>query len=231
MVVASHVSFNTGLRLPLKELSTAARERGAELLVDGAQSAGVFNLSLHESGCDYYAFPGHKWMLGPDAVGALYVRKEKLPRLKLGFAGNESAKKYDRKGNVVYQRDAKKFEFADFNAALVAGWLEALDFINELGMETIEAAIRGNTDYLKRRLSRLKKVKVITPLSWERSAGLVSIAIDGTSSEEAFHKLLGVGIVARYTPPPSYVRFSVNYFNTRGELDTLVEAVKQLAAL
>jgi L-cysteine/cystine lyase len=229
MVVASHVSFNTGLRLPLKELSAAVSERGAELLVDGAQSVGAFRINLGECGCDYYAFPGHKWMLGPDAVGGLFVRKEKLRGLKLNFAGNESARTFDRKGKVTYHRTAKKFEYADFNAALVAGWLKALDFIDQFGMDTIEAAIRENSAYLKRRLSQVRKVRVVTPQNWERSAGLVSIAIEGKDSERAFRDLLARGIVARYTPPPSYIRFSVNFFNTQLELDRLIEAVKQIS--
>jgi len=228
LVVASHVSFNTGLRLPLKELSAAAAECGAELLIDGAQSVGVFPIDLHESGCHYYAFPGHKWMLGPDAVGGLYVRADRLPRLKICFAGNESAKKFDREGNVSYHRTVKKFEYADFNAALVAGWLKALDFLEDFGINNIEKAIRLNTEYLKGRLSQIKKVSVVTPLQWNKSAGLVSIAIKGGNCEDVFHALLQRNVVARFTPPPSYIRFSVNWFNTKTELDKLVQAVKEI---
>jgi len=229
LVVVSHVSFNTGLRLPLRRLSSVVSRCGTELLVDGAQSVGVFPIELAESGCDYYAFPGHKWMLGPDAVGALYVRRRKLPGLKLNFAGNESAKTFDRSGNVTYQRTAKKLEYADFNPALMAGWLKALDFLEQFGLGNVESAIRANTDYLKRRLSRLKKVKVVTPLNWEKSAGLVSIGINGRKAEEIFSELLSLGIVARYTPPPAYIRFSVNFFNTQAELDRLIEAVRHLS--
>lgn len=229
LVVASHVSFNTGLRLPLKELSEAVAERGSELLVDGAQSVGVFEIDLRETGCDYYAFPGHKWLFGPDAVGGLYVARERLSKLKIGFAGNESVKKYTPDGGAVYRRAARKFEYSDFNAALVAGWLKALDLFEKVGMQNIEAAIHRNTDYLKRRLGRLKKVKVVTPASWKRSAGLVSIEISGKNSKDVFADLLKLGIIARFTPPPSYIRFSVNYFNTREELDRLVAAVEQIS--
>ncbi len=228
LVSVSHVSFNTGLRLPLKELAEQVTARGTELLVDGAQSVGVFGIDLHDIGCDYYAFPGHKWMLGPDATGALYVRKDRIPTLAISFAGNESAKTFDRHGNVTYHTGARKFEMCDFNPALIAGWLEALALIEEIDSRNIEAAIRRNTTYLKRRLAQVGGIRVITPLAWKRSAGLVAIEIKGKRAKTVFNALLKKGIVVRYTPPPSYVRISVNYFNTREELDRLVDVLESI---
>ena len=107
LVSVSHVAFNTGMRLPLKELATRTAERGSQLLVDGAQSVGVFRMDLHDIGCDYYAFPGHKWLLGPDATGALYIKSDRIAGLAVSFAGNETARKFDRKGNVSYHTDAQ----------------------------------------------------------------------------------------------------------------------------
>ncbi len=227
LVVVSHVSFNTGLRLPLKKLSEMVTERGSELLADGAQSAGVFRIDFHDIGCAYYSFPGHKWMLGPDTTGALYVRKDRLPRLKLSFAGNESAKTFDGMGNVRFERDARKFQFCDFNPALISGWLKALELMEEVGMEAIESAIRSNVRLLKRLLRRIAAVRIVTPTQWEQSAGLVSIEISEKESKDVFSYLLERGIVTRYTPPPSYLRISVNYFNTREEIDELAGVIKR----
>lgn len=229
LVSVSHVGFNTGLRLPLKELATAAAERGAELLVDGAQAVGVFGVDLHDIGCDYYAFPGHKWLFGPDATGALYVRKDRIAGLATSFAGNESATKFDRKGSVSYFSDARRFEMCDFNAALIAGWIKALDFMEELGSDNIESAIKKNANYLKRRLAKVNGLRIATPRRWEKSAGLVSIEIAGKRAKTVFNRLRKQKIVARYTPDPSYLRISVNFFNTRPELDRLVDALGQLA--
>ncbi|RJP73956.1 MAG: aminotransferase class V-fold PLP-dependent enzyme [Candidatus Abyssobacteria bacterium SURF_17] len=229
LVVLSHVSFNTGLRLPLKELAALVADRGTQLLVDGAQSAGAIKVNFHEIGCDYYAFPGHKWMLGPDSTGALYIRRDRLAGLKLCFAGNESAKKFDSRGKVVYQRTARKFEMCDFNATLISGWLKALDFMEEFGVDSIERAIRENTGYLKTKLARVKGVRVLTPRKWTQSAGLVSIEFVRKRAKDAFAALLKQGIIVRYTPPPSYLRISVNYFNTRAEMDALVDALERFS--
>jgi L-cysteine/cystine lyase len=227
LVLVSHVSFNTGLRLPLRQLATLVAERGSELLVDGAQSVGVLQMNLHDIGCDYYAFPGHKWMLGPDSTGALYVRRDRLARLAISFAGNESARTFDREGNVAYHTSARKFELCDFNAALISGWIKALEFIEEVGPENIESAIKKNTNYLKRRLARVRGIRLVTPGDWARSAGLVAIEIEGKEPKAAFNALLKKGIVVRYTPPPSYLRISVNYFNTREEMDRLVDSLER----
>ena len=70
---------------------------------------------------------------------------------------------------------------------------------------------------------------MVTPKQWQRSAGLVSIAIEGKPANKAFEALLKKGIVVRYTPPPSFLRISVNYFNTRDELDRLLEAVREIS--
>jgi len=225
LVSVSHVGFNTGLRLPLKKLAALASERGTELLVDGAQAVGAFRVDLHDIGCDYYAFPGHKWMLGPDTTGALYVRRDRIATLATSFAGNESAQEFDREGGVTYFTDARKFEMCDFNAALIAGWIKALDFMEEFGLDEIESAIKRNAGYLKRRLSDVKGLRVVTPAQWSRSAGLVAVETLKSKSEKVFKALLKEGIVTRYTPHPSYLRMSVNYFNTREEMDRLIDSL------
>lgn len=229
LVSVSHVGFNIGLRLPLKELASLTAERGTELLVDGAQAVGAFPIDLHDIGCDYYAFPGHKWMLGPDATGALYVRKNRLQTLNISLAGNESARKFDREGKVAFHTDAVKFEMCDFNAALIAGWIKALDFMEEFGLENIEAAIRKKTNYLKKRLAGVSGINLLTPRDWSKSAGIVSVAIPEKSAKAAFNKLLKQGIIVRYTSKPSFLRISVHYFNTREEIDALVEAIRRIA--
>lgn len=229
LVSVSHVGFNTGMRLPLKEMASLSAERGTQLLVDGAQAVGALRVDLHDIGCDYYAFPGHKWMLGPDATGGLYVRRDRIAGLATSFAGNESAKTFDREGKVSFHADARRFEMCDFNAALIAGWIKALDFMDEMGQDNIESAIRGNVNYLKRRLAAIDGLRVVTPRAWERSAGLVSIEVERKKSETVFRRLLKKGIIARYTPAPSYLRISVNYFNTRDEIDRLADELSLLS--
>src|SRR5690625_4934595 len=89
LICISHVAYNTGARLPVEEVATLARERGALLLVDGAQGPGQIAVDVKSLGCHFYACAGQKWMLGPDGTGALYVAGEALDLLTpthLGWA-------------------------------------------------------------------------------------------------------------------------------------------------
>src|SRR5690606_35345575 len=75
LVCLSHVSYATGAELPVREACAAASRRGVMVVVDGAQSAGHILVDVRSIGCDFYALPGQKWLLGPEGTGALYVRK------------------------------------------------------------------------------------------------------------------------------------------------------------
>ena len=87
LVVVSHVSYSTGAALPLTEIVNLAHSRGALVLADGAQSVGAIPLDLPASGVDFYAFPGHKWLMGPEGTGGLYVRRDRIAELEPTFIG------------------------------------------------------------------------------------------------------------------------------------------------
>ena len=98
MIFVSHLQFSCGLRLPAKELAELAHGRGAWLLLDGAQGAGHVALDMREIDCDFYSMPGQKWLLGPDGVGALYVRRELVSVLQPWKVSMRAAQEIDRTG-------------------------------------------------------------------------------------------------------------------------------------
>ena len=75
LIFASHIHYLNGLRMPGKEICALAHSHGAEVLFDGAQGLVHVNLDLHDMGVDYYSMPGQKWLLGPDGIGALYIKE------------------------------------------------------------------------------------------------------------------------------------------------------------
>ena len=75
MLFLSHIQYTCGLKMPVRELRELTKSRGIWMLIDGAQTAGHITLDMRELDCDFYAIPGQKWLLGPDGVGALYIRK------------------------------------------------------------------------------------------------------------------------------------------------------------
>ncbi len=227
LLVLSHVSYATGERLPVREIADVAHENGTKVLLDAAQSAGVFPVDVRGMDCDFYALPFHKWLVGPDETGALFVRKELVDELYSGSIGYESVDSYDLDGRFTLRKGAKHFEVDFFNVGMIRGARRTLELALELGIDEIENRIRELTDYLKAHLER-SGVEVLTPRNWEDSAGLVSFVLHGVDPRVASRELERRGFVLRSIKEPYCVRASVHYFNTEEELDSFVEALKHV---
>lgn len=85
MVVLSHVLYTTGATLPLKEITAMAHAAGSIIHIDGAQSVGAIPVDVDDLGIDYYAFPGQKWLCGPDSSGGFFVRSDQVDSLSPTF--------------------------------------------------------------------------------------------------------------------------------------------------
>jgi L-cysteine/cystine lyase len=126
--VLSHVLWNTGQVLPLAEVIEACRRQNPDvlILVDAAQSVGVLPLNLADLEIDFYAFTGHKWLCGPDGVGALYVRPALRDVLQPTFIGWRGIR-VDAAGTPIgWKEDGTKFEMATAAFPLYRGLSEAI---------------------------------------------------------------------------------------------------------
>ena len=227
MLAFSHVLWNTGMRLPLAEIVAMAHRHHVLCAVDGAQSAGAIPLDLPASGVDFYAFPGQKWLCGPEGTGGLYVRRDRLSLLKPTFVGYRSMDAgggHDWAGSFTPQKDARRFETGSVYrpgiAAMAAnlGWLQ-----DTIGWEWIHARIAHLAEYAHRALSAMPGVTVITPPG--RQAGLVTFNLDGYPPPKVMTKLGEEGIVVRFIPQPLALRISTGFYNSEADIDRLVAAL------
>jgi len=101
LVFLSHVQYSSGLRMPVKEIRRLTKDRGALLLLDGAQAAGQVPLDMAEMDCDFYSLPAQKWLLGPEGVGALYIRRDLIPQVEPTYVAGRA---------VVSHTDPYQFE-------------------------------------------------------------------------------------------------------------------------
>jgi len=225
LVALSHVDWTTGEELPLAEIASAAREGGALTLVDGAQSVGDISVDIPATGVDLYAFTGHKWLLGPEGMGALYVRPGCPVRSpNVGYASLPQG--FDYSGDYVQHAGARRFEASTTSPALAGGFARAAENALERG-ESGPEGIRARADYLMELLDGLPGVEVVSPRP--AHSGLVSFAVAGVEATDAAERLLAERFVVRYLPEPhSYVRASTHLFNTGGELEALAAAVERL---
>jgi L-cysteine/cystine lyase len=231
LLALSHISYSAGTRLPITEIQELAHRYGALVLWDAAQSAGHIELDLRAANCDFYALPGHKWLLGPDGVGALFIRNDLIPQVMPAHVAYWGAKSYDIEGNVEPNPEAiEKFELTTSSAPLLAGFRAAIDFIQEAGMSNVEARIKALSVRLRDQLSNVSGVSVATSESLETVTGLVGVAVDGLEAEDVVTHLWEYErVVARTLNWPPSTRISVEFFNTEEEIDKLVATFERLA--
>lgn len=182
LICFSHVSYSTGAILPVQELCRLARERGILTLIDGAQAVGQFPVNVAELGCDFYAAPGQKWLLGPEGTGALYVKAEHLPRLTPPLVGWASAARmfvsFSGEEEEWLHPDARRFEVATPPLVAVAGIEAALKFMENLGMEAVWNRVSGLARECRRRLAELPGVRVWGIDEPDQFSGLVTFSLE-----------------------------------------------------
>ncbi|MGB3635035.1 MAG: aminotransferase class V-fold PLP-dependent enzyme, partial [Rubrobacteraceae bacterium] len=227
LIALSHVDWTTGEVLPLAEICALAREHGALTLVDGAQSVGNIPVDAPATGADMYAFTGHKWLLGPEGMGALYVHPEcRAYSPNLGYLSIADPKSFNREGNYELHPGARRFESSTMSPALAGGFSNALKAATERGEAGLKE-IHRRAELLMDLLSENPRIKLRTPRP--ARTGLVSFEVERVSSKEVAEKLLEQRFVVRFIPEPNhYVRASVHLFNTEEELEALARAVTNL---
>lgn len=228
LIALSHIDWTTGEVLPVEEISALARTRDITTLIDGAQSVGNTWVNVPDTGADMYAFTGHKWLLGPEGMGALYVRLDYTGHsTSAGFASLADPAAFtplDRE-NTLFE-GARRFEASTISPAIAAGFEQAANDAAERGEEGARE-IRRLAGLLAERLAELPRVKVISPMP--ASNGLVSFSIEGIEPGEAVQRLFQRGFILRSIPAPhSHLRASAHLFNTEAELESLTEAVAAL---
>lgn len=230
LMVFSHVAWNTGMRLPLKEIVAMGHRRHVLSLVDGAQSAGAIPLDLPASGVDFYAISGQKWLCGPEGLGALYVRQDRFSQLAPTFVGYRTfgdKAVYDATGYFMPAPDARRYEFATIYRPGLKAMLANLNWLTEtIGWDWIYARIAHLAGYARRALSRLAEVTIITPPGPQ--AGLVTFILAGYDPARLITRLAEEDIVLRFIDQPYALRISTGFYNTEADIDRLVEALQEI---
>ena len=222
VISVSHMMFQTGGGVPVKELAALARSKGILSLVDGAHPLGMMRLDLHDMGADFYAMSPHKWLDAPTGTGLLYLRREAQARLWPTIAttgwDNES------KGAARYDRLSQRA----WPLVLCTG--AALDFQEAIGRERIESRVRQLAGYLRRRLHELPEVKILTSSHPALHCGLTGFEMAGFGNRDVVETLLRRHHVrVRYTEDGyNTVRVSTHYYNTEEHVDRVIEGLREI---
>jgi L-cysteine/cystine lyase len=227
LVSISHVSRRSGRRLPAQQIVAAAHGRGLPVLLDGAQAFGAIPVDVRTLECDFYVLSGHKYILGPQATGGFYVRRDWIDRLRPTWLGSRSQQSMDLQGGMVLHDSARRFEFGTRNMADLAGFGAALAMWEAIGWEALFAAIAADTGALRAALASIPGLVIETPAAAAQRAGIVTFQIPGLAGAAIYERLLAEEriLVSPFEPGTSSVRASVHVFNTVAERARLVAAV------
>ena len=235
IVAMTHVSNALGSVLPVREMTDLAHRHGAVVLVDGAQGVPHFAVNVQAIGCDFYAFSGHKFF-GPTGVGALYGRKALLDEMPPWQGGGSMIDRVTFEESTFAPVPAK-FEAGTGILAGAVGLGAAIDYVTRLGpggLEQYEAAL------MKYAADGLATVPGLRPIGTaQHKAGAHSFVLEGSSPREVGEFLDSKGIAVRaghHCAQPTMDRFGVDgtvrpslaFYNTRAEIDALVEALNEL---
>jgi cysteine desulfurase family protein len=239
LAVFSHVSNVCGTVNPIAEIGAVCREHGVPLLVDAAQSAGVFPIDVEKMNIDLLAFPGHKGLLGPQGTGALYIREAlTLDPLRTGGTGSSSEDLNQP------EKMPDRYESGTLNTAGIAALGEGIRFIDETGREKIHAHEAGLASRLIAGLREIPGLVLYGPPESAERSGVVSAALAGIERAEAAFMLdSAFGIAVRsglHCAPDAHrvlgtlerggtVRISVGCFNTEADIDRCIEALAEIA--
>jgi selenocysteine lyase/cysteine desulfurase len=223
----SHVSCMSGARLPVERLCTVAHDAGVLTLIDGAHAEGQFPLDVPAIGADFYAACGHKWLLGPQGTGFLFIRQERLGDVRPAWMGWGINKSFDRAAmRYELEPTAARFEQSTQPWPLYLALGRAIDYIQEIGLAKIEARVQQLVALFRQRLSEIPGVTFHTPAEPDRACGLITCSVPGWEAEALSQQLWqSQRILTNYIQEFNALRFSVAFFNTVEELELAAEAV------
>jgi selenocysteine lyase/cysteine desulfurase len=216
-----HMINTNGMILPVKEISELAKKRNVLVAVDGAQSAGMFRFNLHELGCDFYAASSHKWLFSPKGMGVFYAKQDSQKYLKPLIV----ASGYQNKS-------VRRFEnYNTRNLPELLGLGTAIDFNNLIGLDKKEKRIYELKKYFREKLKEETYFKVKTPEHDQLSAGITTVEVEGTKVTE-LQKILSEKYNIDCRPMSSFglngLRISLSIFNTKEDIDYLVDSFKKI---
>jgi len=226
IVSVSWVSYANGWRNDVAEVAGLAHRHGALLFLDAIQGLGAFPLDATASGVDFLAADGHKWMLGPEGAGVVYVRREHLERLRPLGVGWHSVRQGNDFANIDLDLKpaAERFEGGSQNMPGMIALGASIDLLLSLGIEEVARRILEVTDLACRRLAEIG-ANVISCREPQRGSGIASFDLPGRDLAEVRRRLVAEKILLSHRA--GRLRISPHGYNTAEEIEKLIEALER----
>lgn len=236
IVSITHVSNALGTINPVKQIAEYAHSKGAIVIVDGAQSVPHMKVDVRDINADFLVIAGHK-LLAPMGIGVLYGKKELLEKMPPIIFGGDMVE-YVYEQETTFNVLPYKFEAGTQNVEAAVGLSKAIDYLNEIGMDNIEKIEKELMSYAIEEISKLEYVKIYGPKDIDKRGGVLSFEISGVHPHDvaSIFDTFGVCIRAgnhcaqplmRYMGINATSRASIYFYNTKEDIDRLIEAIKK----
>ena len=234
IVAMTQVSNVLGREYPVKEIAKLAHEKGAVMVVDGAQSTPHMRVDVTDLDADFFAFSGHK-LLAPMGIGVLYGKEELLEKMPPFLSGGEMIDSVTRT-SAVYAELPHKFEAGTVNAAGAAGLKAAIDYIEKVGFDYIGEREIALTSRAIEKMKKIPHVNIIGSENADEHTGIVTFTVDNVHPHDISEILAVDGIAVRaghHCAQPllthlglnSTARASFAFYNTEDEVDKFTDSV------
>ena len=231
IVTLSWVGYATGWRIDVAQVAAICRHRGCLFFLDAIQGLGVFPLDVRAAGVDFLAADGHKWLLGPEGAGILFMRQEHLPLLRpliVGWNSVAQGSDYTRI-ELNLRQEAARYEGGSQNMIGFTGLGASLDLLTSLGVGSSASPVAEQvltiTDYACERLTELGAT-LLAPRQGSHRSGIITFQLAGHDSNDIRRRLEAAGIIVRCRA--GGVRISPHGYNSRDEIHRMIDELRRL---
>jgi cysteine desulfurase / selenocysteine lyase len=227
LIAMSHALYNTGALMPVEEVGRIARENEALFCIDAAQSAGTVGIDVKKIGCHFMAFPGFKWLCGPNGIGVFYCRKDAAEKIRPPLIGGESATLSG--GTLAYAEMPNRLQAGFRNSPGAAGLEAALRYILRLGIDNARAMNLKAAEALRQEISKVQSATLIGPDDEALRTSIVTF----TLPKDAGYIVRKLGenniiLAERDIGGRKAVRASPHFFNTEEESASVASEIRRL---
>ncbi len=224
LLAISYVQYLSGYRINLEAVGEICARHGCLLVVDAIQGLGAFPVDVRQARIHALSADGHKWLLGPEGCGILYVASECMPAIEpveFGWASVARWRDYDSRDSTL-RPTAARYECGSLNTIGCYGLLAAIDLLLEVGVGRIGERVAG----LSRRIAAgaaARGYQVLTPPDGDSASGIVAFRKEGIDSTEAVQRLSAAGVAA--AARSGWIRASPHFYVSEEEAEMLLAAL------
>lgn len=225
MIVISHIFWKTGEVVPIKEVIDIAHSKGIKVLVDGAQAVGSYPVNLHNINADFYCFPAHKWLYGPEGLGFLFVRKNIQKDLDITFSGISTFEHFNDYNDYSIQDNGQRWELGTIFRPSVYGMNDVLKYLNDtIKFKNIYIKTQKLNNYMKCLVSDIANISIVTDKNYNICTLIFPENINCKALKE---HLEFFSIFTKDIVDINAIRISLSFINNEDDIQFLLKKIRE----